>query len=180
MTHSSALGLLQRPGLIYFLPNWWAWEAGSYCLGHTSQVWGRLHPLGESSHFAQWDVLQKGDQPHVFFGATNCQRDIGSQCSEKHEVNTCRELQHNRGNLIVCIKNIMQLTRYDNYFRPETNTFLIKFNTYILYCHFTSSELRHEMCLCKFQLSQISPLQHVLTELSGWNYLSHSHSPQLT
>lgn len=47
-------------------------------LGHTSQVWERLQPLAESSHFAQWDVWQKRRLAACSIGAIYCLRDIWS------------------------------------------------------------------------------------------------------
>ncbi len=74
VTCSSAPGLLQGPGLIYYLPDWWASEAGSHWpRSHCSQVWERLQPLAGCSTFAQWDVWQTKTD-HMFFGAIMTER----------------------------------------------------------------------------------------------------------
>lgn len=78
VTCSSAPGLLQDPGLIYCLPDWWVYVIG---LGHTRQVWERLQ--GErvfswEQHHCPVTCLTKERLATCSVGAWNCQKDIWS------------------------------------------------------------------------------------------------------
>lgn len=115
VTCSSAPGLLQGHGLIYCLPDWWAWEAGGY--------WPRPHWAGVreitafswEQHLCPMRRLAKQRPATCSVGAMNCQKDIWShQMQGESEYSQSMMWTHavNNGNtwrLVVCIQKLPTL-----------------------------------------------------------------------